>query len=317
MKRVIYLIAIASLIQFVQACERASVPKVPDENDSAISQEVYGRYYAPTIYVNGQEQETMLTTVFGALDINKSDNGTVAMALQYKGLDIQVGYGIYYITDFQVNLPGVPCENNGPLASLNGNDIEGRLDYSYVMHNGSKGNGSITRRFHIEGSVDKTDRSKSTVTISAVIIDKAISISLSQVTPNEADAEFGIMGYPSWNAELIHAMRTFINNTEHSFTVEHQVASMRSENLGTISPGTSGKVFLLDEDDCPIASYILTFDDGRVSRHAFEDTHFSYAGLPVEVIDKPFLSFNSGQISYDINYVCTYTVTPEVYENAE
>ena len=305
MKRVIYLIAIASLIQFFQGCKGAL--------DS--SQEVYGRYYAPTIYVNGQEQETMLTTVFATLDITKRDNGKVDMSLQFKGPD-SPRRGLFSITGFQVSLPEV-SDDNGTLASFNGSDIEGQLSYTYNSLDNPNGQGSITRSFNIEGSVDKTDRSKSTVTISSVIIDKNISISLSQVTPNETEAEFGKVGYPICVSEILHAQRTFVNNTEHSFTVEHQVASLRSENLGTISSGKSNKVFLLDEDDCPIASYILTFDDGRVSRHAFEDTHFSYAGLPVEVIDKPFLSFNSGQISYDINYVCTYTVTPEVYENAE
>ena len=305
MKRVIYLIAIASLIQFFQGCKGAL--------DS--SQEVYGRYYAPTIYVNGQEQETMLTTVFATLDITKRDNGKVDMSLQFKGPD-SPRRGLFSITGFQVSLHEVSCDDNGTLASFNGSDIEGQLSYTYNSLDNPNGQGSITRRFNIEGSVDKTDRSKSTVTISSVIIDKNISISLSQVTPNETEAEFGKVGYPIYVSEILHAQRTFVNNTEHSFTVEHQVASMKPQNLGTISPGTSGKVFLLDEDDFPIASYILTFDDGRVSRHAFEDT-FSYAGLPVEVIDKPFLSFNSGQISYDINYVCTYTVTPEVYENAE
>lgn len=277
--------------------------------------QVYGRYYAPTIFVNGQEHETMLTTDFATLDIIQKGDGTADVSVLFQGPEAYYD-GIFTITSFQVNLSGISCEGNNSSIVLNGNNIESELSYKYANRKEKNGQGSIIRNFHIEGSLDKRDRSKSNVTISSKIFDKEISFSFSQMTKVESEAEFGIQGYPGWDAELVET-RFFKNNTDHTVTVEYQSnpneLSYRQEMV--IAAHEKGEIIIINEGIK--ASFVLTFDDGRISRHDATGTRYEYTGLPFEVVEKPYISFNYGHIYYNISYKCTYTITPEIYEAAQ
>ena len=274
-----------------------------------------GQYYAPTIFVNGQEEESMLTTVFASLDITPKGNGSVDISIDFRGGDYYRGGGLLSVTGFQVNLPGVTWEEQGTSAIFSGKDIEAELSYTTRDARNLLGQGSIVRKFQIDGTVDKRDQSKSTVTVSSVIFDKVFSISLSQITANQSDAEFGKMGYPSFEAEVIHANRVFVNDTDHRVIVEH-IYPFSNEEKTTITAKGKGTVLLFDDEDNKPSYYLLSFDDGRQSRHDAEETRFYYNGLPVQVMEQPLLFCNYGQICYDINYNCTYTITPEIFNAA-
>ena len=297
MKNNFFILFFAITVLLLSACETINL------NHSS------GRYYAPTIFVNGQEEETMLTTDFASLDIVPQSDGTVNISLQYRGPDYLTNYGIYYISAFHVTFSGISCEKNEPCAILNGEDQEAELFYDYVVDYENKGHSSIVRKFNINGSLCKTERNISNITLSSVIFDKTISITLAGMTPVESEAEFGIEGYPSWDAELVYR-RYFVNNTNHSVEVRH------SGNIGgplALAAGEKGYILLSYEG----GYYSLTFDDGRSSVHMPEEARFHYTGLPVEVKEQPYLFFNYGGIFYNIRYNCTYAITQEVYDAAE
>lgn len=280
--------------------------------------EDFDRFYVPTILVNGQSSPTMLTTVFATLDLKNKGEGTLDISFQYKGLDYCYGGSGLGIAEFRVDIRDVPYEPDGSCYKFASDALDGVL--SYLTTDITQGWNSLSLSFSLSGLADRTDRSQSSIILSTIILDKERSITLSEMTAIESEAEFGRLGYPSVvGGGGVHARRVFVNQTNLGVSVGHQSGFYEYEEKVYLEAGETKSAFLQDEEDIQGAYYGLRFEDGRYSQHEFiyMGEKYHYAGLPVLVISKPFLRYNKGQICYDVNYNCTYTITQDVYDAAE
>ena len=283
----------------------------PGEIDD-IPQELAERYYAPLYYVPdnyilGLNEETMLTTEFSTLQI-KLSNATADISYCFNGRSVSNNS----IGEFGIDLSGVPIESYGDCCSFNGKDIIGVISYTMGREKDKK-EGTISRSFRISGTLYATSTNHSTVSFTSRIFDRELTLSLNNLTANKSKAEFGKEGYPGREIDRISAVRLFVNDTGHTVTIEHEGNNVSKLD---IKSNESGRFILPDEEDYPGKSFVLTFDDGKVSRHLYEGSGFQYVDLPLTVKEEPWLFFNYGTINYLINYICTYTITPEIYAKA-
>lgn len=272
------------------------------------------RYYAPTNFVSGVAMETMLTTEFASVDIRPHGN-TAELSFHYKGPGGEVGYSI---DEFVLEFSGIPFETNGPVRSFNSDNTTGDISYTIDNHNNYQKKGSLTRSFIVSGTIDDTDPSHSSITFTSAIFNEQFTLSLQNITNKESAAEFGKEGYTYGPiiSDRISANRLFVNNTGHIVTVGHEGGSFSYRDFVTIKAGYSDKITMIDAEEVPDASYTFKFDDARISHHKATDKPYEYSGIPVDVKELPFLSFDAGIIMYDKNYDVTYTITPEIYEHA-
>lgn len=281
-------------------------------------QEDFERFYVPTILVNGQSSPTMLTTLFATLDLKKKDESAMDISFYYKGRDYCYGGGRFGIAEFKVDICDVPFETEGSCYKFDSDVLGGVL--SYLTTDNKQGWKSFDRSFHFSGLADKSNRALSSIVLSTRILDKERSITMSEMTATESEAEFGKNGYPGViGGGGVHAERIFVNQTNLGVSVGHQSGFYEYEEKVYLAAGETKSAFLYDDEDIQGAYYGLRFDDGRYSKHdiIFEEDKYHYSGFPVEIISKPILFYNMGQICYDVYYDCTYTINQEVYDNAE
>ena len=176
--------------------------------------------------------------------------------------------------------------------------------------------GQITRSVDVSGLIHQTNPSRSSVSITSTILNKELTLSLQNLTTNKKKAQFGQLGYPSRDGGFINTERRFKNESGHVVTVFYSGLKGWRQSEVTIKPGDTGKYSMIEIIDVPGSFFLLTFDDGKVSKHTKSEKPFDYSGLPLEIADTPFLYFNYGRIYYMDDHVCTYTVTPEIYDNA-
>ena len=276
-------------------------------------------FYAPENYILGLQEETMLTTEFATLKIEFNDTAAV-IQFTFKGLEMDP----FSIGAFQIVVLDTPYERQSTTYSFNCKGVSGAVSYTMVTgYHNERTQGIIIRDFDICGSVDVADSSNSSISFTSLLLNKELTLCLQNITLEESDAEFGKIGYPCREIELMSdAKRLFNNYSGHDVTIRHESSANPYHELGLIQDGGSNNFDLFDSED-RLGAYILTFDDGKVSRHQQDGTTrprvkcFEYVGLPVEVIEIPYLSFNYGVIYYELGYLCTYTITPEVYQSGD
>ena len=267
------------------------------------------KYYAPNNYILGQEEETMLWTDYATLEVTPY-YGTADVVFSFKGRKVPD----VTVEDFDLDIPGVFCEQDGQSYIFYGECVEGTITYTREYYDENKmlrkKTGSLTREFSISGTVYTSDPSKSSVTITATVLDKPISLSIQNITSNRLKASFGQPGYPSYTGGVLNGKMMFINDSGHGVTVQHSDFRGKAK----ISPGGSGGLSVLETSlNC---YFTFTFDDGRVYKSMLITPPYGYEGLSYEIKPTPFISFNSGLIHYEDDHVCYYTITPELYANA-
>lgn len=265
------------------------------------------RFFCPANYVLGQENETMLWTEYATLDIT-TQGKTADLLFSFKGKDIEDSFTI---PEFVFEIRNVSRKTDGGKYSIEGSGLRGVVTYTK-----SKKTESIIRSFNLSGILNLKNPSLSNVTISAEFLDRLITLSLKNLTQKESEAEFGKQGYPSWSGGMLNTKRIFANNSGHDVSVGYQAGSFVNDNPVFIKSGTVGKFVMIEVFDTHDSSFVLTFDDGRVSKHTKNENRFEYNGLPAEIKPAPFLSFNSGIIYFEDNYDITYTITSEIYAGA-
>ena len=272
------------------------------------------RYYAPTNFVLGEEMETMLTTEFACVDIRPYGN-TAELSFRYKGPEDAAGYSI---NEFVLKFSDIPFETNESVLSFNCDIITGDISYTIDNHRNYQKKGALTRSFKVSGTIDETSPSHSSITFTSAIFDEQLTLSLQNITNKESAAVFGKDGYTFGPiiSDRISANRLFVNNTGHTVTVGHESDFFSYQDLVTINSGSSGIITLIDAEEGPNASYTFKFDDAKISYHNATGKPYEYSGIPVDIKDLPFLSFDAGIMIYDKNYDVTYTITPEIYEQA-
>ena len=273
-------------------------------------------YYAPNNYILGVEDETMLTTEYATLNI--TPRGEAADILfSFKGMEVDIASTI---AQFDIEVSGIACTRNGRQYSLEGNGIESVMTYTMRYYDDKKEinikTGQITRSVDVSGLIHQTNPSRSSVSITSTILNKELTLSLQNLTTNKKKAQFGQLGYPSRDGGFINTERRFKNESGHVVTVFYSGLKGWRQSEVTIKPGDTGKYSMIEIMDVPGSFFLLTFDDGKVSKHTKSEKPFDYSGLPLEIADTPFLYFNYGRIYYMDDHVCTYTVTPEIYDNA-
>ena len=254
----------------------------------------------------------MLTTEFATMDI-KSHGNTADLVFSYKGPGFE---GDYTVDEFAFELSDIPYETEGSERSFNSDNITGVISYSLVYNKDNQKQGTLTRAFSVSGAIDKANPSNSSVTFTATVFDKQLTLLLRNIVTKQSDAEFGKQGYPiAPIIDRISAKRLFLNNSGHDVTVGHEAAFSSYRDFVTIKAGSSDRLILLDGEDIK-AAYTFKFDDGRISRHTSTEKPYEYTGIPVDVKERPFLYFDAGIIHYDKNYDVSYIITPEIYEHA-
>lgn len=274
------------------------------------------RYYAPSNFILGLESETMLWTEFATMDITPHGE-TADVVFSFKAKDVD---HLFVVKDFIFEIPGISIERNGSVYSLNGEDIMGVVSYSILCYEDKtliKKTGSINRKFNVKGFLNQKESMNSTVSFTTTILERPLALSLNNLTVDESKAEFGKPGYPEMSGGYMNTNRVFMNNSGHNVAIRYLVGTDLYNQTVTIEAGGTDRFIVAEEIDLPNSSFILTFDDGRVSIHPKSEKRFEYTGLPIEVKETPFLFFNSGLIYYfEDDHTCTYIITPDVYANA-
>lgn len=288
-----YLIAIILLI----GCQKANRPA--------------GKYYAPANYVLGQEEETRLWTELATLDITQCDE-TADIVFFYKGKTLPERT---LIEEFVIEIHGVQFEKDRHSCTLSGNDIEGVVSYSKVNYDNKKEVGSITKSFDISGHVHSNDPSQSDIIITATYLHHPLTLSIQNLTTSKTKAKFGLSGRSYPTGGETNTKRVFINDSGHDVTISYHTDDYLTKKL-EITSGNTGTYTLFDFYESKDSFFILTFDDGRVSKHFVTENRFEYTDLIPEVQDDSYLSFDLGLIEYNTALVCYYTITPEIYSNA-
>ena len=274
------------------------------------------RYYVPKIIIpNWYGEEARLTTEFAALDVTPNGNDAdISFTFEGKKEGYKWLNCLYSIDEFKIDFSGAGIDHDGGVITFDA-ETEGVISYTLANYKEIK-KGSTTRMFKLSGSLDRKRPSNSTVSLTATIFDKPYTLVLGDMTRKESEAEFGQMGYPyAPDAELIHAVRYFTNETDHSVVV-WLIDGLYSDDRFTVKPGETTERILLDGQGGPGTQYYLTFDDNRLSHHENKGTPYEYEGLPSEIIEKPYLTLDMGILGYDINYKCYYTITQELYDRA-
>lgn len=321
-KSCIWTIIFLSII--VNSCQIATRPErdvdVNGSEKTNTEENAYGRYYAPTNYILGQEQ-TMLSTAYATLDVIPS-NGKADIVFCFKDSFSDMNS----IDQFTFEFSSVQFQQNGSVGSFNEESVEGVISYTMGIGFEQRKSGAIIRDFAISGMVDKSNPANSKVLFTSKILDRILTLSLENMTSDESAAVFGNQGYPDGGGEIMtDTKRVFVNDSGHDVTVRHESSGNPDCFIADIKAGMSAVYYLFDEDDIPSTkqpAYVLIFDDGRVSTHEHagvlnpREKRLEYSGLPIEVKSIPFLSFECGHIYYEIRYNCTYTITREIYDEA-
>lgn len=255
----------------------------------------------------------MLWTKHATLDVVPHE-GKADVIFDYKGKAVE---DPYEVLAFQLELLDVPSDDNGTI--LHGDDITGTISYTMCAgyHNERK-TGSLVRNFSVSGTLDKNDASRSAVSFTSKVFNRVITLSLQNMTTEESEAAFGQFGYPCvTDVYPGGTRRIFVNNSGHNVVVGHESSHFRYHDV-SIESGASRVFYLHSLEETKDACYVLTFDDGKTSRHQAGELPYEYTGIPLqlELGGYSSLLFNCGFIYYDNQDLCTYTITPEIYAAA-
>lgn len=273
-----------------------------------------GQYYVHSALVRGiNGDHDLRLRITSATLACQSEGGTADLSFSFQA-EHRNSINVYSVDAFKLSLSQVPVKAVGYSTTFNAQDIMGTISYTVSNKEKSK-NGSITRNVSVSGELNSSNPSSSSLSFTSEIFEaQPLTLTLSQITAEETDQSFPPLG-ELVITDYIHKKVIFRNHSGHGVTVQYVLtASPSSEAF--VPDHEEKNIPMFGDEDPAEARYILTFDDGKVSRHYKQGDRFDYEGLVPTVVENPFLNLQSGTLGYDINYEITYTITPEIYAAA-